>query len=221
MFGIKKFLFRGTVAASVPDDVRQALVAWQALPEPELAEAHFHVRYVVVDVTTSGARPDDDQLLGISAVGVQRGGAIQPNDALLLDFSGMENDSAAVDRQLMAFLQFVAKAPLVAYNSPFVLAFLRRAFKERLGLEFEPPMLDLAWLLPTLFEERSSSPLPLDQWLEWFGMTSEGRRAAMTNTLVLARLFQRLLVRVVAKNIDTAARLLEESSASTFLRRSR
>jgi DNA polymerase-3 subunit epsilon len=51
-------------------------------------------------------------------------------------------------------------------------------------------------------------------------MTTEGRRAAMSNTLVLARLFQRILVRAVGKEVITAARLLEESNASSFLRRS-
>ena len=221
MFDIRKLLFRGaSIAANVPDDVRQALAIWQAQPEPVLAEAHFHVRYVIVDITTSGKQPEADQLLGISAVGVQRAGAIHPDDALSLDFSGMENDPAAVDRQLMAFLQFVAKAPLVSYHSPFVMAFLQRAFKERLGIDFQPNGLDLAWLLPDMFEEVSAQPLPLDQWLLHFGMISEGRRAAMNNTLMLARLFQRVLVRAVAKEIITAARLLEESSASAFLRRS-
>lgn len=221
MFGIKNFLFRGgAIAASVPDDVRAALAVWQAMPAPNFNEAHFHVRYLVVDITTSGSRPEADQLLGISAIGLQRGGAIQPNDAISLDFSGMENDSAAVDRQLMAFLQFVAKGPLVSYHAPFVIAFLQRAFKERLGIDFSPPSVDLAWLLPSMFDEKSVGPAPLDQWLEWFGMTSEGRRAAMTNTLVLARLFQRVLVRTVGKDVNTAAQLLEESNASSFLRRS-
>lgn len=221
MFGIKNFLFRGAgVVADMPDDVRQALLAWQAMPEPVLNEAHFHVRYVVVDVTTSGSKPESDQLLSISALGLPRAGTIQPDDALFLDFSGMENEVAAVDRQLMAFLQFVAKAPLVTFHSAFVLGFLRRAFKERLGIDFEPQCLDMAWLLPTLFEEKSAQPVSLDQWLACFEMSSEGRRAAMANTLMLARLFQRLLARAVSKDIDTAARLFDEYSASTFLRRS-
>lgn len=221
MFGIGKLLFRGAAqAANLSDEMRQVLSAWQASPEPSLSEAHFHVRYVVVDISTSGTRPDDDQLLGICAVGIQRGGVVLPDDAVSFDFSDQDNDSAAVDRQLMAFLQFVAKAPLVSYHSPFVVAFLQRAFKERLGIDFQPKNLDLAWLLPDMFEEISAKPMPLDQWLSSFSMFSEGRRAAMSNTLMLARLFQRVLVRAVKKEITTASRLLEESSASTFLRRS-
>jgi DNA polymerase-3 subunit epsilon len=222
VFGIGKLLFRGASSSlNLAADVGQALQAWQALPATALDEVHFHVRYVVVDVTTSGTRPNEDQLLGISAVGIQRGGAICPEDAVLFDFSATENDSAAVDRQLMAFLQFLGKSPLISYHSPFVLAFLQRAFKERLGIDFAPPSLDLAWLLPSMFDEFSDQPAPLDQWVVWFGMTSDGRRAAMANTLMLARLFQRVLVRAVEKKIVTAERLMQESSASNFLRRSR
>ena len=57
-------------------------------------------------------------------------------------------------------------------------------------------------------------------WLECFGLDSgEGRRDAMANTLLLGRIFQMLLVRAVGKQIDTAARLVDESRASSFLRR--
>lgn len=220
MFGIKNLLFRGSTANSqLPDELRSAVTAWQALPQPNLQEAHFHVRYVVVDVTTSGPKADSDQLLGLSAVGIQRGGTVCPEDAIALDFSLRDGQDSTVDPQLMAFLQFIGKSPLVGYHVPFLQSFLNRALNERLGVDFSPPTVDLAWMLPSLFEEKSPKPAPLDQWLEWFGIESEGRRAAMVNTLVLARLFQRVLVRAVSKGIVTPGQLLEESSASTFLRR--
>jgi DNA polymerase-3 subunit epsilon len=41
----------------------------------------------------------------------------------------------------------------------------------------------------------------------------------MENTLMLARLFQMLLVRATGKEIDTAAQLVDESKASNLLRR--
>jgi len=41
----------------------------------------------------------------------------------------------------------------------------------------------------------------------------------MENTLMLARIFQMLLVRATGKQIDTAAQLIDESRASSFLRR--
>ena len=220
MFGLKKIFSRGnSAAADLPADLQQALADWRNLPAPNLADAHYHTRYVVIDLTTSGFKPNEDDLLGITAIALTQGGCILPNDVVSLDFSGMENESITVDRQLMAFLQFTAKAPLVSYHWPFVGAFLQRAFKERLGLDFQPDCIDLAWLLPSLFDDKAQSLQPLDHWLEAFGMAAEGRRDSMANALVLARLMQRLLVRATNKEIDTAAKLVEESKASSLLRR--
>lgn len=220
MFGLKKIFSRGnSAAADLPADLQQALADWRSLPTPNLADAHYHTRYVVIDLTTSGFKPNEDDLLGITAIGLTQGGCILPNDVVSLDFSGMENESITVDRQLMAFLQFTAKAPLVSYHWPFVGAFLQRAFKERHGLDFQPDCIDLAWLLPSLFDDKAQSLQPLDHWLEAFGMAAEGRRDSMANALVLARLMQRLLVRATNKEIDTAAKLVEESKASSLLRR--
>ena len=220
MFGLKKIFSRGnSAAADLPADLQQALADWRNLPAPNLADAHYHTRYVVIDLTTSGFKPNEDDLLGITAIALTQGGCILPNDVVSLDFSGMENESVTVDRQLMAFLQFTAKAPLVSYHWPFVGAFLQRAFKERLGLDFQPDCIDLAWLLPSLFDDKAQLLQPLDHWLEAFGMAAEGRRDSMANALVLARLMQLLLVRATNKEIDTAAKLVEESKASSLLRR--
>lgn len=77
----------------------------------------------------------------------------------------------------------------------------------------------MAWLLPSLFDDKQQSLQPLDHWLESFGMVAGGRRDSMANALVLAHLMQRLLVRATDKEIDTAAKLIEESKASSLLRR--
>ncbi len=220
VFGLKNFLLKGGTRspASLPEDVRLALEAWRASTAPALDGPHFHTRYVVVDVATSGSRAAEDELLGISAVGVQAG-SILPADAFALDLAADVAADAAVDRQLMAFLTYAAKAPLVTYHSPFVSGFLQRAYKERLGVDFQPQWIDLAWLLPSLFPEKSMKVVALDDWLEMFGLGSSGRRDTMANTLVLARLFQMLLVRATGKEIASAGKLVEESQAATFLRR--
>jgi DNA polymerase-3 subunit epsilon len=54
-----------------------------------------------------------------------------------------------------------------------------------------------------------------------FGIGSVGRRDTMENTLVLARLFQKLLARANEKDILDANQLVEESQAATSLRRGR
>jgi len=219
-FGLKKFSFKGGARSpsSQPEDIRLGLAAWRAGPAPALDGPHFHTRYVIIDVATSGPRANDDELQGISAVGL-KDGSITPDDAFALEFSANDADPVAVDRRLMAFLTYAAKAALVTYHGPFVSGFLQRAFKERLGVSFQPPWIDLAWLLPSLFPEKSQVPLPLDDWLGIFGIDGGGRRDAMANALVLARLFQILLVRANEKDILSASKLIEESQSASFLRR--
>lgn len=227
MFGLKN-LFRSDSPAHLPDDVRTALDAWRESLEPALDDVHFYTRYVIVDIASRGMNPESDQLLGIAASTVQRS-TILPDDAFFIDLAGAdglddaadgESHNAAVDRQLMAFLQFTAKGPLVTYHVQHVRGFLQRAYKERLGIDFQPKWVDLAWLLPSLFSDKGNSVMPLDHWIDVFGLDGgSGRRSAMENTLLLARIFQMLLVRASAKEIDTAARLIDESRASTFLRR--
>lgn len=228
-FGLKGFGFKGRAGApaDLPENVRQALESWRASPAPALDEPHFHTRYVVIDVVTSGPRAEEDGLLGISAVGLQAG-AIVAADAFALDLSGEEADDAppqggfprgTVDSQLMAFLTYAAKAPLVTYHAPFVGSFLKQAYKARLEVDFQPQWIDLTWLLPSLFRDKSPTVLPLDDWLEILAIDSGGRRDPMTNTLMLARLFQMLLVRANDQGILNADKLIEESKSASFLRR--
>jgi len=219
MLGLKKFLFRSSAQANLPDDVRASLDLWRASKAPPLDDVHFYTRYVIVDVVSSGTNPESDRLLGIAACAVWKG-AIQPDDTFYVDFSTLDGEGSTVDRELTAFLLFAAKAPLVTYHIPYVGGFLQRAFKERLGVDFQPQWIDLAWLLPSVFDDKGDSVMPMDHWIDLFGLDAgSGRRDAMANTLLLARIFQMMTVRAVSKQIDTAAHLVAESRASSFLRR--
>ena len=100
-FGLKNFLFKGDARRSenLPLSVIQALASWRASPAPELDDPHFHMRYVVIDVATSGMRIDEDELLGISAVGV-RGGSVLASDSFALDFSADDVKGGAVEQSI-------------------------------------------------------------------------------------------------------------------------
>lgn len=220
-FKLGKLLGKGGSRSpeKLPGDLRKAVEAWRSSMAPELDEWHYNVRYVVVDIATSGPSAEDGTLLGISAVGV-REGTVMPADAFTFDLAA-DADADAVDRQLMAFLAYSAKAPLVTYHSPFVNSFLKPALQNRLGVNFQPSWVDLGWMLPSLYSDRSVGLLPMDDWLERLGILGQGggRRDPMTNALMLARLFQMVLVRAINKEILTAERLVEESQATVFLRR--
>lgn len=218
MFGLKKFLFREEAPDHLSEAIRGAVEQWQQLPAPDFQDLHFHTRYVVVDIATTGSNPNEDQILGIAATAVYRN-AIRTEDTIFVDLAKVESEEAQAEL-LAAFLSFIGKSPLVTYHEPFVGVFLRRALKARLGVNLQANWVDLAWLLPSMFEEKIHNIVPLDVWLDAFALDEgETRRDAMANTLLLGRLFQMLLVRAIGKEIDCASRLFEESRASSFLRR--
>lgn len=218
MFGLKKILFGETTPEHLPDEVRSALAQWREMPSPDLHGPHFHTRYIAVDIATSGSNPDTDRVLGIAAASVYRN-MISSDDAIFLDLSTLD-DEAEIARSLAAFLNFIGKAPLVTYHEPFVGMFLQRLLKSKLGVTLPQQWVDLAWLLPSMFEEKSHGVMPLDFWVGALALDStDERRDAMVNTLLLARIFQMLSIRAIAKGIDNAFKLLDESRASSFLRR--
>lgn len=217
MFGLKKIFSRDGGAEMLTPAVRGAIQTWKNAPSPSLEELHFHTRYVVVDVSLGGNDPERDAILGISAVAVYHG-VVSSEDACFVNLATGDPDAMAA--QLAAFLAFIDHDPLVTFHASFVATAVQRVIKAGLGENFEPEWIDLAWLLPAMFEERCDTVAPLDVWLDAFALESSGeRRDTMANTLLVARLFQQLLVRAVARNIDTAARLLDEFKASRHLRR--
>jgi len=145
MLNLKKFLFKDGAPAHLPADARAALEAWRAMPAPALDEVHFHTRYVVVEITSSGFKPDSDALLSIAASSVRQS-TILPDDAFFADLAGQGDDAAAtmettagprtieteagprLDRQLLAFLQFAGKCPSVASTVPYGGGFPPRGF---------------------------------------------------------------------------------------------
>jgi DNA polymerase-3 subunit epsilon len=219
MFGIKKFLFGEAPNENLPADVKAAVTAWLALELTELESSHHVTRYVIVDIVSDGMNPDSDRLTGIAA-SVMYQGVVSPEQSIYVDFSSSAEDDVAVDRQLAAFLHFVGKSPLVSYHVAYVSAFLQQLMRKRLGIGFQARWVDLAWLLPAMFSEKSHKPMPLDEWLIAFGLDlGDGRRTPSENNLVLARLLQMLVVRAHLKGVDTADALIEESKASSHLRR--
>ena len=56
MLGLKKFLFKGSSAAHLTEELRTALEAWRESPAPAMDDVHFHTRYVVLDIACSGGR---------------------------------------------------------------------------------------------------------------------------------------------------------------------
>lgn len=218
---LKQLIFggSGSARASLSADVRSALESWRLQPGADLDQPHFHTRYVVVDVATAGLDSDRDAVLGVAGLGLGRGGIILPDDAFALDLPTTEAvDAELLDRQLTAFLLFAGRGPLVTYQVPFVGAFLERLFEERFGIHFQPEWIDLAWLLPDLFKEKIDGLVPMDAWLEAFGIEVPGRRDALADSVAIARLLQVALPRAAERGADTPGKLIDIGRARRWLR---
>lgn len=230
-------LFSGSGAPGVALTARQQqlIAAWQQLPAPDLRRSHYRCRYVVVDVETSGINVRTDRLYAIGAVALVDG-QIDFRDALQLILASVaptsEAAAAASDaapapvagpqavEALIAFLQFVGKAPLVAYNVPFVAAMVERVLAECLGIEFALPWIDLEWVMPDLFRDLDSTQGRLDAWLTHFEIDSIHRHNAVSDAYAIAQLLQVTIARGARKGFETPASLLELEKARRHLHQS-
>lgn len=202
---------------NLPPDVRAALESWQALPPEEEEKPHFFTRYVSVDIATAGLRPGVDALLGIAAVGIHQGAL--GDDVMAFDVPPAGSDRAAVARHLVGLLLYLGKAPLITYQAAFVDAFLRRAFEEHLGIDFSPPWIDLAWVLPELFGSSTNGRMTLDHWLQRFDIDLPGRQEALSDALAVGRLLLAVEVEATRRGIATPKKLREIEPTRRWLGR--
>lgn len=229
-------LFGGRRGDALTPAQRARLDAWRALPAVDLDAPHRQVRYVVVDLETSGLDPQQDSLISIGAVAVDRG-AIQTMDAFEVvlrqdEVSDRENIlihgiGASAQREgiepaegLLQFLEYAGKAPLVAYHAFFDQGMLDRANKTVLGFRPDFVWHDLAWLMPELCGDRIAGIVGLDHWLAEFKIDNYQRHNAVSDCLATAQLLQIAICRASAVGLESPRQLLRAEKARRGLRRS-
>lgn len=212
------------------------LEAWKNTPEPLLGAPHRQVRYVVVDIEASGLDHRNDRLISIGAVAVNRG-SIEMTDAfevvlrqdkvsnkanILIHGIGASAQREGVEpaEAMLQFLEYVGKAPLVAYHAFFDQAMIDRTAKACLGFRPEFTWHDLAWILPELFPARFSGVVGLDAWLEQFRIDNFQRHNAVSDCLATAQLLQIAMTRASAVGLDAPLQFLLVEQARRSLRRS-
>lgn len=205
------------------------LAAWQALPEPSMQESMEQSRYVVVDVESSGLNIARDRLISIGAVAVVNG-KIHLGDSLEVVLqqkivSGKDNIlvhgiGAGAQREgmppaeaLLAFLEYLGKAPLIAFHSAFDEAMIGRAMQEHLGFKFRHVWADLAYIAPGLFPRLANRHRSLDQWMGEFGIGNFARHNALADAQSTAELLLVLRGAMAGKSIRNIRdmRALEKS----------
>lgn len=178
--------------AGLPDEQRELIRRWQALPEPDTTRPHFETRYLILNTEASGLDLEADRLLAVGAIAVE-GGSFRPADS----FYAVLDDGPAT--ALTQLLDFVGKGPVVVFNAGFNRAMLERALSEQLGVTAPWLWLDLRILLPTLFPERIDTPVRLGDWMQAFDIETFQRHHALGDGWAIAQLFLAVQARALAQ----------------------
>jgi len=214
----------------------ERLERWRQLPDADLERSHFQTRYVVVDVESSGLNMVKDRLISIGAVAVVNG-LIDTQDAfevilkqdvvsdtaniLLHGIGGSaQREGVEPEEALLSFLEYIGKSPLVAYHALFDHSMIARAMEKYLGYKFEPQWLDLAWIMPELFQEKIDTNVALDSWLNLFDIENIQRHNAVSDCYATAKLLQVAIARAGDRGAECPARVMEIERVRRWLRRS-
>jgi DNA polymerase III subunit epsilon len=205
----------------------ERLRRWIALPDRELALPHARARYVVVDTESTGGDPRRGTLSAIGAVGVDgthirladcfgallRAGRVDADPAGAAGERGCP-PAAGVDPALalLDFLEFIGKAPLVAFDAGRERAVLERAMKTTLGVPVVHTWIDLATVLPALFPDARCATR--EAWLASFGLAAGAWRDALGDAFVTAQMFLAALDAATRAGAVNAAQLIACRPAS-------
>jgi len=209
-------------------------VRLQAITErspPATRNPHRRSRYVAVDVETTGADMHRDHLVSIGAVAIEQGlislsrcfevvvrqERSSSTDNILIHRIGGQRQLAGVDRRqaLVAFLEYLDHAPLVAFRAAFDRTVIDRALEEDLGLRTMNRWIDMAEVLAALFPDNPYTSL--DDWLVALHIPVLGRHDALADALATAQMLQLCLPRVEALQIRCPQELIEMAAAQHWL----
>ena len=234
--------FKQWFSGRTPPEYRPRVLEWQAIRVEEKKISLDKANFIVVDIETTGLEPSSDKLVSIGAVPIRRGRLQLGNS-----FHGVLRQMYRGNREniiihgitpadqargeppadlLVDFLEVAEKHPMVAFHAPFDRHFLRRAYREFLGVKLANSFLDLAWVLPALYPDEGKSLPSLDAWVEHFGLSVSNRHSAVEDALVTAELFLIALSKARERRINTVQglfHLAEEharfSPAATLMRK--
>jgi len=191
---------------------------WRALPEPQLTLPHAKARYVIVATDTTGPGARRDRMPAIGAAGVAWM-QLALADCLAVELrpppanaegstppGGVEPPLGMLD-----FLEYLGRAPLVAFEVERARRDVERAVKSTLGVPFRHPWIDLATLLSMSFPDDRCSTLKA--WLRRFGLAADARHDPLGSAFATAQLLQIALAAADRAGLTSAAHLMARRSA--------
>lgn len=172
-------------------------------------------RWVLVDVESSGLNPKKDRLISIAAAAIvfdqNRKPRVSVTDTfevvikqppavlenidksnILIHGIGLGEQQRGVPAALALdqFLAYVGRSPLLAFHSWFDEILINRALRNVLGKVTHKHWLDLEHLAAVL--HRENHQLPLDVWMQRYGISCEARHQAAADVLATSQLFLKL-----------------------------
>lgn len=227
-------LFRRGPALSPEQEL--ALAAYRAVPAIPASTPLAGLRWVVVDVETTGLDPFTDRLISIGAVELV-GGKIPLNsgfevvlrqpeasarDNILVHgiCGSMQRSGVEPATALLDFLGYAGRAPLLAFHADFDRIMIERATREALGMVPDNTWLDLALLTPALLSRPGEAlPQGLDEWTAFAGIRNEFRHNALADALATAQLLQVVLARAKTSGVRTLGDLARIGEGQRWLGR--
>lgn len=212
---------------------QRRLDIWMDMPRTTLDAPFTTTRCVVVDVETSGLNLAKDHLISIGAVAVVNGQIVlgdsfsvvlqqqtasHKDNILLHGISGSaQTEGTPAADALLAFLDYLGKDPLVAFHVTFDRTMIQRAMRQYLGVSFQHPWLDMAYVMPALSPSLAARHRSLNDWITHFDIRNDARHNALADALVTAQLFQIALAQAAKKNIADFAALLDLEKAQRWM----
>lgn len=177
-------------------------------------------RWVVLDVESSGLNPKKDRLISIAASAIEFDTMRRPRISLtdtfeviikqppelveMIEFEAIDKSNILIhgigigaqqkgmkaERALAEFLRYVGDSPLIAFHSWFDEILINKALRKVLGRSTHRHWLDLEHLAAVLHKENHQ--LPLDVWMQRYGIECEQRHQAAADVLATAQLLLKL-----------------------------
>jgi DNA polymerase III subunit epsilon len=212
---------------------RDALPPVVQAPDAGLKE----VRWIVMDLETTGLNTQKDQILSIGAVVIENGVIAMGtqfertlyradhrfNESTLIHGiapSEVQQGIAVADG-LLDFLEFAGDGVMLAFHAPFDQRMLVRGLRQDLGYKLQHRFIDVAEMAPMLCPDAQVGRGGLDDWQRHFGLNNERRHNAAADALATAQIAMILLSKARAQGIQTLGQLQERLGHWRRLRQAR
>jgi DNA polymerase-3 subunit epsilon len=220
-------------APTLDPQVEARLQRLTEMAPPPTRNWHRRSRYVTVDVETTGLDLRRDRVLSIGAVAVSgcridlagcfeavlRQPQSSSRDNILVHRIGGQRQLAGEDpaEALVRFLEYVGRAPLVAFRAEFDQTMLDHTLQETLGVATQSAWIDLAKVLPALYPGNDCRTM--DDWLAKMRIRMLARHDALADALATAQMLQVALAAADRVEMTCPAHLIEMQRAQHWLGR--